>query len=119
MATTQEVTTREVLNHHLTAFGGNDLDEILKDYTEESQVLTPAGPLKGLAAIHTFFGDFFAQIPTGSEFEMQQLSVVDNVAYILWNSKSAVATIPLGTDSFFLEDDKIRLHTVASYVLPE
>lgn len=83
MATMQEVTTREVLNHHLTAFGGNDLNEILKDYTEDSQVLTPDGPLQGLTAIRTFFEDFFAQIPTGSEFEMKQLNVVDNVAYIL------------------------------------
>jgi uncharacterized protein (TIGR02246 family) len=116
MATTQEATTREVLTHHLTAFGGNDLDEILKDYTEDSQVLTPTGPLKGLDAIRTFFADFFAQIPTGSDFAMKQLTVVDNAAYIVWNSKSAVATIPLGTDTFFLEGDKIRLHTVASYV---
>jgi ketosteroid isomerase-like protein len=119
MAATQEATTREVLNHHLTAFGGNDLDAILADYTEESQVLTPDGALKGLAAIRTFFEDFFAQIPTGSDFAMKQLSVVDNVAYIIWNSKSAVATIPLGTDSFFLEGNKIRVHTVASYVSPK
>ena len=119
MATTQEATTRDVLTHHLTAFGGNDLDEILKDYTEDSQVLTATGPLKGLAAIRGMFEDFFAKIPTGSDFEMQQLSVVDNIAYIAWNSKSAVATIPLGTDTFFLEGDKIRLHTVASYVAPE
>jgi ketosteroid isomerase-like protein len=118
MAANQEATTREVLNHHLTAFGGNDLDEILKDYTEDSQVLTPDGPLKGLAAIRGMFEDFFAKIPTGSDFAMQQLSVVNNVAYIAWHSKSAVTTIPLGTDTFFLEGDKIRLHTVASYVAP-
>ena len=119
MATTQEATTNAVLTHHLTAFGDNDLDEILKDYTEESQVLTATGPLKGLAAIKGMFEDFFVKIPTGSDFEKQQVSVVDNVAYVAWNSKSAVATIPLGTDTFFLEGDKIRLHTVASYVAPE
>ncbi|RZK10133.1 MAG: nuclear transport factor 2 family protein [Hymenobacter sp.] len=119
MATTQEATTREVLTHHLTAFGGNDLEAILADYTEDSQVLTATGPLKGLAAIKGMFEDFFAKIPTGCEFGMQQLSVVDNIAYIAWHSKSAVATIPLGTDTFFLEGDKIKLHTVASYVAPE
>ncbi|RZK87057.1 MAG: nuclear transport factor 2 family protein [Hymenobacter sp.] len=119
MATTQEDTTHSVLTHHLTAFGGNDLDEILKDYTEDSQVLTATGPLKGLAAIRGMFEDFFAKIPTGCEFGMQQLSVVDNIAYIAWHSKSAVANIPLGTDTFFLEGDKIKLHTVASYVAPE
>lgn len=28
------ITINEVLQHHLTAFGNNDLDEILKDDTE-------------------------------------------------------------------------------------
>ena len=114
MATTQEIITTDVLNHHLTAFGDNDLVEILKDYTKDSEVLTPEGPLKGLDAIRKFFVDFFVQIPTGSDFKMKQLTVVGNAAYIVWTSESAVAKIPLGTDSFFLEGDKIRLHTVAS-----
>jgi ketosteroid isomerase-like protein len=112
---TKESITQQVLTHHLNAFGNNDLEEILKDYTEESQVLTMTGPLKGLAAIRQFFADFFTAIPTGSTFAMQQLTVIDQVAYIAWTSESAVAKIPLGTDTFFLEDDKIRIHTVADY----
>ncbi|GAB3170624.1 nuclear transport factor 2 family protein [Telluribacter humicola] len=113
----QENITTQVLTHHLTAFGNNDLDEILKDYTEESEVLTPEGPLKGLAAIRKFFADFFVTIPTGSDFEMKRLIVTGNTAYIVWSSESAVANIPMGTDTFFLEGEKIRLHTVASHVL--
>ena len=107
--------TNDVLMHHLTAFGNNDLDEIMKDYTEESEVLTQSGPLKGLDAIRKFFEDFFITIPIGSAFEMKQLTVTHNVAYIAWSSKSAVAEIPMGTDTFFLEAKKIRFHTVASY----
>jgi len=112
-----ETLTSKVLNHHLIAFGNNDLDEIMKDYTDESEVLTPDGLLKGLAAIRKFFADFFITIPTGSAFEMKQLIVTGNVAYINWTSESAIAKIPLGTDSFLLEGDKIRWHTVAAYIL--
>ncbi|RYZ53884.1 MAG: nuclear transport factor 2 family protein [Sphingobacteriales bacterium] len=112
-----ETITREVLIHHLTAFGNNDLDEILKDYTEESEVLTPDGPLKGLVAIHRFFAEYFATIPTGSTFDMKQLTVTGNAAYIVWASESQVASIPMGTDTFFLQDGKIRLHTVAAHIL--
>ncbi|RYE20587.1 MAG: nuclear transport factor 2 family protein [Sphingobacteriaceae bacterium] len=107
--------TEQVLNHHLTAFGGNDLEEILKDYTEESEVFTPDGPLKGLDAIRKMFEDFFHAIPTGSVFRMKQLTVAGTIAYIAWESESAVAKIPIGTDTFFLEGDKIRFHTVADY----
>ena len=112
---TNETITSEVLNHHLTAFGNNDLDEIMKDYTEESEVLTLNGPLKGLAAIRQFFVDYFVTIPTGSAFALKQLAVTHNVAYVAWASESAIAQILLGTDSFFLEGDKIRFHTVADY----
>ena len=110
-----EATTRDVLMRHLTAFGNNDLDEILKDYTKESELFTPAGPLTGLEAIKKFFADYFVAIPTGSSFEMKQLVVKENVAYITWSSNSAVVEILMGTDTFFLEGDKIRYHTVADY----
>ena len=113
--TTNDKTTKDVLMHHLTAFGNNDLEEIMKDYTNESEVLTPDGPLKGLDAIRNFFADYFIVIPTGSAFEMKQLTVTHNVGYVAWTSESAKAKIPIGTDTFFLEGDKIRFHTVADY----
>ncbi|TDE16146.1 nuclear transport factor 2 family protein [Dyadobacter psychrotolerans] len=109
------MTTNDVLMHHLTAFGNNDLVEILKDYTEESELLTPNGPLKGLEAIKGFFEDYFAVIPTGSAFEMKQLSVTGPVAYVAWTSESATFTFPIGTDTFFIQDEKIVYHTVADY----
>lgn len=112
-----ETITTEILKHHLTAFGNNDLEEILKDYSEESELLTPEGPLKGLVAIRQFFVDYFVTIPTGSSFEMKRLTVTENAAYIVWSSDSPVASIPLGTDSFFLEGNKIRLHTVAAHII--
>jgi hypothetical protein len=47
---------------------------------------------------------------------MKQLTVSENVAHIIWASESAIATIPFGTDTFVLENDKIRFHTVAAVV---
>ena len=114
-----EATVKEILTHHLTAFGSNELEEILKDYTKESTVITPAGIVKGLSAIKDFFAGYFILIPTGSAFEMKQLAVTENAAYILWSSKSAVADIKIGTDTFLFEDGKIKLHTVASYTATE
>lgn len=114
---TSETLTRAILTHHLTAFGNNDLDEIMKDYTEASEVLTPEGSLKGLILIREFFEAFFKAIPTGSVFEMKQLMVSGPVAYIAWASDSAAAKIPMGTDTFFMEGDKIKYHSVADYRL--
>jgi ketosteroid isomerase-like protein len=110
-----EQITKEVLTHHLTAFGNNDLSEIMKDYIEESEVLTPEGSLKGLTAIRDFFSNYFDVIPTGSTFDLKQMTVTHNIAYVAWTSESATTNILLGTDSFFLEGNKIRFHTVADY----
>lgn len=112
-----DINTSEILTHHLTAFGNNDLDEIMKDYTEESELLTPDGPLTGLPAIRQFFADYFVTVPTGSTFEMKKLTVTGNVAFIVWSSNSNVANIPLGTDTFFMAEGKIRFHTVAAHIL--
>lgn len=112
----QNSITNDVLMHHLTAFGNNNLEEIMLDYTEDSVVLTAEGTKKGLIAIADFFSAFFISIPTGSTFEMKQMTVSENVAHIIWASESAIAAIPFGTDTFVLENDKIRFHTVAAVV---
>lgn len=108
--------TETILAHHLTAFGNNNLDEIMMDYTEQSTLLTDNGELNGLDKIRHFFTEMFRLIPTDSEFEMKQFTIKENVAHIIWASKSNVANIPLGSDTFILENDKIKFHSVVAYI---
>ncbi len=103
----------DILTHHLTAFGNNDLDAILLDYTEESEISTAEGSIKGLDNIRNFFAKLFVDIPTGCEFEMKKLNISGNIAHIIWASKSDAADIPLGSDTFIFADGKIKFHTVA------
>ncbi len=88
----------------------------IENYTEQSEVLTIDSKIKGLDLIRNFFTEMFTTIPTGSEFEMKQLTISENVAHIVWASKSDVADIPMGSDTFFIEDDKIKIHTVVAYI---
>ncbi|TCC98271.1 nuclear transport factor 2 family protein [Pedobacter psychroterrae] len=110
------MTADQILSHHLVAFGNNDLDEIMKDYTEESIVFAEKGVVSGIEAIREFFTEMFLMIPSGSEFEMMHMNVVLNVSHIIWSSKSSTADIPFGTDTFVFEQDKIRFHTVSAYL---
>lgn len=103
----------QVLTHHLTAFGNNDLDAILKDYTEDSVILTPIGKVAGLKKIRNFFNEFFSAISAGLSFSIKQKIIEENVAYILWESESELFKIPVGTDTFFFDNNKIMYHTVA------
>jgi ketosteroid isomerase-like protein len=112
---TIETATNDILTHHLTAFGCNDLDEIMLDYIEQSIILSDKGAIKGLDKIRQFFETMFGLIPTGSHFEMKQLTVSENAAHIIWASKSATADLPFGTDTFIVEKEKIMVHTVAAF----
>ena len=119
METVSQTKTQEILNHHLSAFMDADIDEILKDFTEESELLTPDGALKGLSAIRSFLEEVFKMVPKGSTFEPKQMIVRDNLAYITWSGESTFVSIPLGTDSFIMENGKILYQTLAAHIIPK
>ncbi|WP_456867808.1 alpha/beta fold hydrolase [Galbibacter sp. BG1] len=112
-----ENTFDQILTHHLTAFGKNDLETIVRDYTETSVIFTPNGTITGLANIRRFFQQFFATIPAGASFSIKQKNIFGNVAYIVWDSETDSLTIPMGTDTIVFDGDKIQYHTVADYRL--
>jgi hypothetical protein len=119
METVTQTKTQEILNHHLSAFMEADVDEVLKDFTEESELLTPDGALKGLNAIRSFLEEVFKMVPKGSTLEPKQMIVRDNLAYITWSGESPFVSIPLGTDSFIIENDKIVYQTLAAHIIPK
>jgi ketosteroid isomerase-like protein len=111
------IATQNVLMHHLTAFGENNIDEILLDYTEASLILTDQGKIQGLSNIRQLFEAMFRLIPSGATFEMKTLTISDRVAHIIWSSQSSMAEIPFGSDTFLIEDHKIKVHTIATLVV--
>ncbi|WP_296146561.1 hypothetical protein [uncultured Flavobacterium sp.] len=108
----QENITNTILTHHLTAFGNNSIKEIISDYCEESTLLTVSREIKGLRAIEDFFIELFSLIPKGSSFTMKKSTIKDNIAYIVWESKNQINETYSGSDTFIIEDNKIKYHTL-------
>ena len=119
METLSQTKTQEIVNHHLSAFYDADVDEIMKDFTEDSEMLTPEGVLKGLNVIRSFYEEVFKMLPKGSTLEMKQMFVRDNLAYVAWNCESAFVTIPVGADSYIMENDKIKYQTLCAHIIPK
>ena len=113
--------TAATLAHHLEAFGVGDVNEILKDYTEASLLITPDGPLRGLDEIRLLFEKLTTEIapPGASEFEMLRQVIEGETAYIVWTLESANYKIPLGTDTFLIRKGKIETQTFAGQILPK
>lgn len=107
-------TTQAVLDHHLQSLGAGDVPAVIQDYTDDSVLLTPNGPVKGLKALDDFFRGFLSAMP---EFmgglRMLRQDVVGEVAYIVWESPKYT---PLGTDTFVIRNGKIATQTFAAHL---
>ncbi len=104
----------KTFQHHPEAIANNDLEEIMKDYTEQSELWTPDGPIVGLKAISSFFSYALTLFPKGNtKFELKKQIANDDKVYIIWSSESPVVHIPFATDCFEMKDGKIMWQTTA------
>lgn len=112
--------TKAVLEHHLKAFGENDLAGIMDDYTAESILVTPDSTYSGLESIESLFVELFTAFPTeGTVLEMDNMVIQDELAYILWHADTPALDVPLGTDTFIIVDGKIIKQTFAGVLNPK
>jgi len=117
---TASAMTEMVLDHHLKAFGEADIAAILEDYTADSVLITPGGPVQGHEQLRSLFETFFAEFAKpGAVFEMKQRVIEGQVAYIVWTAETADNVYELATDTFLVQDGKIAVQTFAGKVTPK
>ncbi len=114
-----EESTTQVLDHHWKAFQGNDLEETMTDYTEESLLITPDRTYKGLGEIRENFVNAFAAFPKDSTTMKLDKSVVQqDVGYILWQATTPKFKLTYATDTFIIQNGKIIRQTYAGVAGP-
>ncbi len=111
-------TTEQVLEHHMNAFGGGDLEAILQDYAEDSVFFIQDGLLRGPGEIRPLFEAFIAEFgKPGASFEMKKQIVDGETAFIVWSAETADNVYELGTDTFVVRNGKIVTQTLAVKVV--
>lgn len=113
--TAQSTGTEAIVRNHLEAFlKQKGFDAILADYHEDARFYSEAKIYRGKKEIEVFFSQFIDALPPGAieRFALRSLQVDGNVAYITW---SVGADIPLGTDTFVVNDGKITSQTFAMH----
>lgn len=114
------MSTESVLAHHLASVGAGDVDAILEDFTEESVLLTPDGPVRGLDALRGLFTSLVTDwLPPGTDLTLINQSIEGEVAYIVWSASSPKFDFPIGTDTFVVKNDKIVVQTFAAKMDPK
>lgn len=114
----QSTSTDTVVRHHLQAFlEQQGVDAIVKDYSDTARLYTESKIYHGKHEVHGFFVDFIEGLPAGAigRFELRSLQVEGHIAYITWNVGDE---IPLGTDTFVVENGEIVSQTFAMFAPP-
>ncbi len=112
---TQSAATESVVRNHLQAFvERKGVAAILSDYHDDARFYWEDRVYRGKQQIGEFFTGFIAALPAGAleRFELRNLRVDGNLAYVTWD---VGAHIPLGTDTFVVDDGKIVSQTFAMY----
>jgi ketosteroid isomerase-like protein len=115
---TESSVTETVVRNHLQAFlEQKGIAAIVDDYDEAARFYSEAKVYHGKREIGCFFADFIDSLPAGAieRFSLKSLQVAGNLAYITWSSGNE---IPLGTDTFVVENGKIASQTFAMHSVP-
>jgi ketosteroid isomerase-like protein len=111
-------TTEAVLQHHVRALMARKLDELMKDYCEESIVCAPMGTAKGLKEIREGFAQVLKEMMTPETMANMKTIKQDingDYAYVLW---SALPAVPLGGDTFHVHNGIIMMQTFVGQTNP-
>jgi ketosteroid isomerase-like protein len=105
--------TNAVLDNHLAAAQRGDLEGVLTDFSEDSVLFLPQGPVRGIAELREFYKAFLTKPPSGfpKTFELLRRDAEGEVAYIVWKAEPGVT---LATDTFVVRDRKIKVQTFAA-----
>lgn len=115
---TLQKSSESVFQHHLEALGKNDLDELMKDYTEESELWMPEDAIVGLKAIASFYSYAFTIFPKdNTRLEIKKMIAKGNKVYIVWIADSSIVNVPFATDSFEIKDGKIVWQSTAFQII--
>jgi ketosteroid isomerase-like protein len=113
MSKTGTSETNAVLDNHLAAAQRGDLEGVISDFSEDSVLFLPQGPVRGIEELREFYKSFLMKPPSGfpKSFELLRRDVEGEVANIVWKADPGVQ---LATDTFLVRDRKIVVQTFAA-----
>lgn len=115
LANTEPITSdvfSNLLDNHISSFLKNDLKAIMRDYTNDSVLITQAATYTGLPEIESFFANLITYFPVqSSNFELDKMVFNGDMAYIVWHATTPSLEVPLGSDTFIIRDSKIYQQT--------
>lgn len=105
--------SQAVFDSHMRAVDTLNPTTVADDYSDDSIFITPEKTYKGKNEIYNFYKEF---LPNFDNFQFNTIKqeTYDNVVYFVWNGKNKHIDIQLATDTYIIENGKIKQHTFAA-----
>jgi uncharacterized protein (TIGR02246 family) len=104
-------TPEEVFQHHATALGAGDLDQIVADYADDAVFITPGGVQRGRDGIRAAFTQLLAEVPDAA-WDLKTQIYEGDVLFLEWAADAGARFVEDGIDTFVFRDGFIRVQTV-------
>jgi ketosteroid isomerase-like protein len=114
VATSQTADTTATLARHIEAVLSGNADAVMQNFTDESIVFGPDGPVRGLDTIRGDTEAFFKGAPPEllGAIEIVRQDVDGEVAFLLWR---ALPYVSLAAETFVVRNGKIMVQTFAMF----
>ncbi len=109
-------TPEEVFQHHGQALGEENLDEIIKDYTDDAILIVQGKVYRGKDGARQVFVQLLSDVPQ-AQWELDT-TFADDVLYLEWKATGGGRKVEDGIDTFIFADGMIRVQTVVYHVGP-
>ena len=105
--------SQDVFESHMKAVDTLNASNVAEDYSDDALFITPDKTYKGKIEIFEFYKAF---LPNFEAFEFNTIKqeTNDNVVYFVWNGKNVHINVQLATDTYIIENGKIKQHTFAA-----
>ena len=105
--------SQNVFESHMKAVGTLNASNVVEDYSDDALFITPDKTYKGKSEIFEFYNEF---LPNFEDFKFNTIKqeTNNNVVYFVWNGKNKHIDVQLATDTYIIENGKIKQHTFAA-----
>jgi ketosteroid isomerase-like protein len=105
--------SQNVFESHMKAVDTLNASRVVEDYLDDALFITPDKTYKGKSEIFEFYNEF---LPNFEDFKFNTIKqeTNDNVVYFVWNGKNKHIDVQLATDTYIIENGKIKQHTFAA-----
>ncbi|TXI59077.1 nuclear transport factor 2 family protein [Mycolicibacter arupensis] len=107
---------QEIFDHHLEALLAGDVEELLVDYADDSELITAAGVARGLDGIRAAFSQLSAVL-ADAKFQIKSQTYSGDVLLLEWSLDATGFGVD-GVDTFLFGEDSIRVQTISQQVRP-